>query len=114
MVMEENGKELEIARHSFPYGMVSESGLFFITYTKTSIFRNACSAAGTVRPGMDYTTVLWASPGPSPVRRFCSLSASIEIARGKLLARCNGCIPITPAKTGIQPRSPLDFGWNLS
>ena len=32
--MEENGKELEIVRHSFPYGTVSESGLFFIAYTK--------------------------------------------------------------------------------
>ena len=34
VVMEENGKELEIVRHSFPYGTVSESGLFFIAYTK--------------------------------------------------------------------------------
>ena len=32
--MEENGQELEIVRHSFPYGTVSESGLFFIAYTK--------------------------------------------------------------------------------
>ena len=32
--MEENGKELEIVRHSFPYGTVSESGVFFIAYTK--------------------------------------------------------------------------------
>src|SRR5581483_3069968 len=34
VVMEENGKELEIVRHSFPYGTVSESGLFFIAYTR--------------------------------------------------------------------------------
>lgn len=34
VVMEENGEELEIVRHSFPYGTVSESGLFFIAYTK--------------------------------------------------------------------------------
>jgi deferrochelatase/peroxidase EfeB len=34
VVMEENGKELEIVRHSFPYGTVSESGVFFIAYTK--------------------------------------------------------------------------------
>ena len=34
VVMEENGQELEIVRHSFPYGTVSESGLFFIAYTK--------------------------------------------------------------------------------
>lgn len=34
VVMEENGKELEIVRHSFPYGTVSEAGLFFIAYTK--------------------------------------------------------------------------------
>ena len=32
--MEENGKELKIVRHSFPYGTVSESGVFFIAYTK--------------------------------------------------------------------------------
>jgi putative iron-dependent peroxidase len=32
VVMEENGKELEIVRHSFPYGTVSEAGLFFIAY----------------------------------------------------------------------------------
>jgi porphyrinogen peroxidase len=35
VVIEENGEELEIVRHSFPYGTVSESGLFFIAYTKT-------------------------------------------------------------------------------
>jgi len=34
VVMEENGEELEIVRHSFPYGTVSESGLFFVAYTK--------------------------------------------------------------------------------
>jgi len=33
-VIEENGKELEIVRHSFPYGTVSEAGLFFICYTR--------------------------------------------------------------------------------
>ena len=35
VVIEEGGKELEIVRHSFPYGTVSEAGLFFIAYTKT-------------------------------------------------------------------------------
>jgi porphyrinogen peroxidase len=35
VVMEEDGHELEIVRHSFPYGTVSESGLFFIAYTRT-------------------------------------------------------------------------------
>jgi porphyrinogen peroxidase len=35
LVNEENGEELEIVRHSFPYGTASESGLFFIAYTKT-------------------------------------------------------------------------------
>src|SRR5262245_355096 len=35
VVIEEHGEELEIVRHSFPYGTVSESGLFFIAYTKT-------------------------------------------------------------------------------
>lgn len=34
-VIEENGEELEIVRHSFPYGTVSEKGLFFIAYCKT-------------------------------------------------------------------------------
>ena len=33
-VIEEDGEELEIVRHSFPYGTTSESGLFFIAYTK--------------------------------------------------------------------------------
>jgi putative iron-dependent peroxidase len=35
VVIEENGEELEIVRHSFPYGTVSEAGLFFIAYTRT-------------------------------------------------------------------------------
>ena len=34
VVIEEDGEELEIVRHSFPYGTVSEHGLFFIVYTK--------------------------------------------------------------------------------
>ena len=34
VVIEERGEELEIVRHSFPYGTVSEAGLFFIAYTK--------------------------------------------------------------------------------
>lgn len=34
VVIEEEGKELEIVRHSFPYGTTSEAGLFFIAYTK--------------------------------------------------------------------------------
>jgi putative iron-dependent peroxidase len=33
-VIEENGEELEIVRHSFPYGTTSEKGLFFIAYTR--------------------------------------------------------------------------------
>jgi putative iron-dependent peroxidase len=33
-VIEEDGEELEIVRHSFPYGTVSEAGLFFICYTR--------------------------------------------------------------------------------
>lgn len=35
VVIEEQGEELEIVRHSFPYGSVSESGLFFIAYCKS-------------------------------------------------------------------------------
>ncbi len=35
VVIEEAGEELEIVRHSFPYGTVSESGLFFIAYCRT-------------------------------------------------------------------------------
>jgi putative iron-dependent peroxidase len=34
VVIEEEGEELEIVRHSFPYGTVSEHGVFFIAYTK--------------------------------------------------------------------------------
>ncbi|TAJ83430.1 Dyp-type peroxidase [bacterium] len=34
VVIEEHGEELEIVRHSFPYGNMSESGLFFIAYSK--------------------------------------------------------------------------------
>jgi putative iron-dependent peroxidase len=33
-VIEEDGEELEILRHSFPYGTTSERGLFFIAYTR--------------------------------------------------------------------------------
>jgi putative iron-dependent peroxidase len=35
VVIEEDGEELQIVRHSFPYGTVSEAGLFFIAYTKS-------------------------------------------------------------------------------
>jgi porphyrinogen peroxidase len=35
VVIEEDGAELQIVRHSFPYGTVSEAGLFFIAYTKS-------------------------------------------------------------------------------
>ena len=35
VVIEEAGAELEIVRHSFPYGTVSEAGLFFIAYCRT-------------------------------------------------------------------------------
>jgi len=34
VVIEEDGEELEIVRHSFPYGTTSECGLFFIAYTR--------------------------------------------------------------------------------
>ena len=36
VVIEENGEELEIVRHSFPNGTTSESGLSFIAYTKST------------------------------------------------------------------------------
>lgn len=35
VVIEENGEELQIVRHSFPYGTLAEAGLFFIAYCKT-------------------------------------------------------------------------------
>jgi putative iron-dependent peroxidase len=35
VTIEENGEELKIVRHSFPYGTVSEAGLFFIAYCRT-------------------------------------------------------------------------------
>ena len=34
VVIEEDGKELEILRHSYPYGGVQQRGLFFVAYTK--------------------------------------------------------------------------------
>ena len=34
VVIEEGGEELQILRHSFPYGTTSESGLFFISYSR--------------------------------------------------------------------------------
>jgi putative iron-dependent peroxidase len=34
VVIEEHGEELQIVRHSFPYGTVTHAGLFFIAYTK--------------------------------------------------------------------------------
>jgi putative iron-dependent peroxidase len=37
-VIEEHGEELEIVRHSFPYGTTSEHGLFFIAYCRTLDF----------------------------------------------------------------------------
>lgn len=35
VTIEEDGKELKIVRHSFPYGTVSEAGLFFIAYCRS-------------------------------------------------------------------------------
>ena len=35
VVIEENGEELQILRHSFPYATASEAGLFFIAYTRS-------------------------------------------------------------------------------
>ncbi len=35
VVIEENGAELQILRHSFPYGTTTEAGLFFVAYSKT-------------------------------------------------------------------------------
>lgn len=34
VVIEEDGEELKVVRHSFPYGTVSEAGLFFVAYTR--------------------------------------------------------------------------------
>lgn len=35
VVIEEDGKELEVVRHSMPYGTTSECGLFFIAYGRS-------------------------------------------------------------------------------
>ena len=35
VTIEEDGEELKILRHSFPYGTVSEAGLFFIAYCRS-------------------------------------------------------------------------------
>jgi putative iron-dependent peroxidase len=50
-VIEEDGEELEIVRHSFPYGTTSECGLFFIAYTRDlavpeKMLRRMLGAAG--------------------------------------------------------------------
>jgi len=33
-VIEENGEELKVVRHSFPYGNTTEAGLFFVAYAR--------------------------------------------------------------------------------
>jgi putative iron-dependent peroxidase len=50
-VIVEDGEELEILRHSFPYGTSSEHGLFFIAYTRdlaipTKMLRRMLGASG--------------------------------------------------------------------
>ncbi len=35
VVIEESGQELQIVRHSFPYGTLTESGLFFLAYCRS-------------------------------------------------------------------------------
>jgi putative iron-dependent peroxidase len=50
-VIEEDGEELEILRHSFPYGTTSECGLFFLAYTRDlgipeKMLRRMLGAAG--------------------------------------------------------------------
>lgn len=62
VVIEEGGEELEIVRHSFPYGTVSEHGLFFIAYTRNldipdTMLRRMLGAGGDALHDhlMDYT-----------------------------------------------------------
>ena len=62
VVIEENDEELEILRHSFPYGTTSEAGLFFIAYTKDlaipeKMLRRMLGSSGDGRHDhlMDYT-----------------------------------------------------------
>lgn len=38
VVIEENGAELELVRHSCPYGTTREAGLFFLAYTRDLAF----------------------------------------------------------------------------
>jgi putative iron-dependent peroxidase len=64
-VIEENGEELKIVRHSFPYGTVSEAGLFFIAYCRTLDIpeKMLSRMMGTSGDGlhdhlMDYTTAV--------------------------------------------------------
>jgi putative iron-dependent peroxidase len=54
VVIEENGEELEIVRHSFPYGTTSEHGLFFIAYTRDLAIpeRMAARMYGTAGDGL--------------------------------------------------------------
>lgn len=51
VVIEENGRELQIVRHSFPYGTTTERGLYFIAYTRdlaipTKMLRRMLGGAG--------------------------------------------------------------------
>jgi putative iron-dependent peroxidase len=62
VVIEEDGEELEIVRHSFPYGTTREAGLFFIAYgrTRSTFDKMLARMYGTSGDGehdhlMDYT-----------------------------------------------------------
>ncbi|MFT5395685.1 MAG: putative iron-dependent peroxidase [Gammaproteobacteria bacterium] len=64
VVIEEDGEELEIVRHSLPYGQASgEAGLFFLAYSKdnTILEKMLANMFGTSGDGlhdhlMNYTT----------------------------------------------------------
>jgi putative iron-dependent peroxidase len=83
VVIEEHGEELEILRHSFPYGTTSEAGLFFIAYTRDLAIpeRMLSRMMGTSGDGlhdrlMDFTRavsgVTFFAPSESVLRRLAA------------------------------------------
>jgi putative iron-dependent peroxidase len=81
-VIVEDGEELEIVRHSFPYGTTSEHGLFFIAYTRDLAIpeKMLSRMIGTAGDGlhdrlMEFTTAVSGATFFAPsLRALCSLA----------------------------------------
>jgi putative iron-dependent peroxidase len=83
VVIEEDGHELEIVRHSFPYGSTSEAGLFFIadsrtldTFEKMLARMMGASGDGIHDHLMDYTRPVSGANFFAPSLRFLRSLAS--------------------------------------